>query len=75
MTAIRETFEETGVLLGSYYQSSAPRLSDAEVERARKDIHSNKLKFSEFLTTNGLKSDVQSLLPFTQWITPPNVPR
>lgn len=77
MTAIRETFEETGVLLASSAtgQGVEKGLSDVDFERARKDIHSGKLRFKDFLARNGLRPDLQSLLPFTTWITPEYAPK
>lgn len=77
MTAIRETFEETGVLLASASGSSPAysRLTNDEMERAREDVHSGRLLFKDFLRKHGLTPDVSSLLPFTQWVTPPPVPR
>lgn len=70
VTAIRETFEEAGLLLAS---GSAP--SDEVLDAARHAIHSGKTPFQTFLTQHGLTADVQALLPFTQWITPVSAPR
>lgn len=77
MTAIRETFEETGVLLASASASSPThfRLTNEEMERVREEIHSGRLLFKDFLHKHGLTPDVSSLLPFTQWVTPPPVLR
>ncbi|TDL24933.1 hypothetical protein BD410DRAFT_813794 [Rickenella mellea] len=74
MTAIRETFEEAGVLLASSSKSSTNVLS-LELDTARKAIHSQKLPFASFLSQNNLEADTASLLPFTQWITPVGPPR
>jgi len=68
-TAIRETFEETGILLAS--SDSPSRLSEDDLTRAREAIHGQKMKFSTFLTNNDLRADVGALLPFTTWVTPP----
>lgn len=79
MTGIRETFEETGVLLASRAKSDSharkSEITDELLEEARKSIHSGKLLFSDFLSSHGLEPDVSSLHPFTEWITPPAVPR
>ncbi|KDQ61116.1 hypothetical protein JAAARDRAFT_32120 [Jaapia argillacea MUCL 33604] len=75
MTAIRETFEESGLLLASSQSSSSPNLEDSALDEARNSIHSDKMLFRDFLSQNKLKADVGSLLPFTQWITPRIVPR
>lgn len=73
MTAIRETFEESGLLLAS---SSSPSVSLlADLDEARHEIHHQKLLFQKFLQSKNLEADVESLLPFTQWITPVGSPR
>ncbi|KAJ6531644.1 hypothetical protein DFH09DRAFT_933607 [Mycena vulgaris] len=70
VTAIRETFEEAGLLL-----ASGPAPSDAVLDAARHAIHAGKTPFQAFLTDHGLTADLQALLPFTQWITPVFAPR
>ncbi|KAF8965210.1 NUDIX hydrolase domain-like protein [Flammula alnicola] len=74
ITAIRETFEESGLLLASSV-SSGPPPSDTVLDEARHAIHQQKLLFQTFLESQNLKADVDSLLPFTQWITPVGPPR
>ncbi|KAH8099555.1 hypothetical protein BXZ70DRAFT_234370 [Cristinia sonorae] len=74
MTAIRETFEETGLLVTSTSRdSSLP--DDAELDVAREAIHSQKQLFRDFLAKHHLTLDTDALLPFTQWITPPTQAR
>ena len=76
MTAIRETFEESGLLLASLSPSSVPLpLEEAVLEEARKEIHQQKSLFQSFLQSKNLEANVGSLLPFTQWITPVGQPR
>lgn len=76
ITAIRETFEETGVLLASIAPGyKGAELTDHVYDEARKAIHSGKILFTEFLSENGLIADVHSLLPFSTWVTPPQAPR
>ncbi|KAF7311337.1 Nudix hydrolase domain-containing protein [Mycena kentingensis (nom. inval.)] len=65
-TAIRETFEETGLLIAS--GSSLP--DDATLDAARKAIHANQTTWPAFLSKHALKPNKDALLPFTQWITP-----
>ena len=75
MTAIRETFEESGLLL-AYSPSSAPLpLGEVVLEEVRKEIHQQRLHFQSFLQSKNLEANVGSLLPFTQWITPVGQPR
>lgn len=78
MTAIRETFEETGVLLASTEGEASQQfaqLDEIRLDEARKAIHARKLTFPTFLEKYGLKPNTEALLPFTQWITPTAVPR
>jgi hypothetical protein len=81
MTAIRETFEETGLLLAaseseeklpqSQSQSqSPPSLNEAALDASRESIHTGRTLFCEFLKQHALSADVKALLPFTEWITP-----
>ncbi|EKM55311.1 uncharacterized protein PHACADRAFT_28359 [Phanerochaete carnosa HHB-10118-sp] len=72
-TAIRETFEETGLLLAEASDSKQP--NDQDLDKAREAVHSQKLLFRDFLAQHRLALDRRSLLPFTEWITPPNVPK
>ncbi|KAF8205753.1 NUDIX hydrolase domain-like protein [Mycena galopus ATCC 62051] len=70
ITAIRETFEEAGILLAS---GNTP--SDAVLDSARHEIHAGKTPFQTFLAEYDLVPDVKDLLPFTMWITPVGPPR
>ncbi|KIY66316.1 hypothetical protein CYLTODRAFT_423532 [Cylindrobasidium torrendii FP15055 ss-10] len=72
MTAIRETFEESGLL----FASPAESIPDAvTMATARQEIHSMKRTFGSFLEEHGLKTDESVLMPFTQWLTPVEAPR
>jgi 8-oxo-dGTP pyrophosphatase MutT (NUDIX family) len=77
MTAIRETFEETGVLLASSSSSSTKTESPSisVLDEVRKNVHSQKATFRSFLDQYGLSPKVSALLPFTQWITPTTSPK
>jgi 8-oxo-dGTP pyrophosphatase MutT (NUDIX family) len=71
MTAIRETFEETGILVGS----AANQVEGSVLDEARKEIHSRTLPFPKFLIEKSIRVQTESLIPFTQWITPSSAPR
>lgn len=72
MTAIREAFEESGILIASG-KNSTPK--DSILDQARIDVHSQKRTFSAFLEEHQLKADTENCLPFTTWVTPVIVPR
>jgi len=73
MTAIRETFEETGLLFAS--PTFKPFPGDAILDASRESIHTGKTHFADFLKQNALSVDLKALLPFTEWITPIGSPR
>ncbi|KAH6899478.1 NUDIX domain-containing protein [Coprinopsis sp. MPI-PUGE-AT-0042] len=72
ITAIRETFEESGLLLAS---SSSPAPPESTLDEARFAIHQQQMLFQDFMSENSLKPDVDSLLPFMKWITPVGPPK
>jgi hypothetical protein len=75
---IRELFEESGVLLAKENGSdSLLQVSDADRIAGRKAVHSHQLSFSQWLQkqSSTAKLDTEGLIPFTHWITPPNVPK
>ncbi|KAG5220473.1 nudix family protein [Salix suchowensis] len=73
ITAIRETFEESGLLLAHSKKGASP--SNAVLDEARHAIHSQKTAFNSFLQEHQLEPDTSALLPFTRWITPVGPPR
>ena len=73
MTAIRETFEESGLLIASSGNSSLPQ--DFVLDEAREAIHAQRTNFQTFLGEHHLTVDMSSLLPFTTWVTPISAPR
>jgi 8-oxo-dGTP pyrophosphatase MutT (NUDIX family) len=77
MAAIRETFEECGILLAKSKKTGKlfTEISDAEREQGRRAVHAGTVKFSDLLAQWGAEADTEALLPFTRWITPPNVPK
>ncbi len=59
--AVRETFEETGVLL------SVP---SADLSGARADVERGLVSFGDLLRANGLAVDAAALHPWSRWVTP-----
>ncbi|KZS89995.1 hypothetical protein SISNIDRAFT_497320 [Sistotremastrum niveocremeum HHB9708] len=70
ITAIRETFEEAGILVAADRDLDSP-LNNEALDHGRKAVHSKQLSFKEFTEQHGLTLSVDALLPFTQWVTPP----
>lgn len=74
--AIRECFEETGILLAHKRGSEGLiELNDKEREEGRHAVHNEKIPFKEWLNDKDGVADTASLIPFTRWLTPINVPR
>ncbi len=78
IAAIRETFEESGILLARLRGSNS--LIDAkragEIEAAnRAALCEGKTTFPEVLSDNGLKLALDELVPYAHWITPEGMPK
>ncbi|KAJ5748465.1 Cystathionine beta-synthase core [Penicillium nucicola] len=76
--AIRELFEESGILL-AIDRTSGEMLAVDEPTRdaGRKVIHQSKVTFDEWLKQQDANAepDIDRLIPFTRWVTPTNVPK
>jgi 8-oxo-dGTP pyrophosphatase MutT (NUDIX family) len=59
--AVRETFEETGVLL-----TTPP----AALPEARTDVEAGRIRFGDLLREHGLSVDAGGLHPWARWVTP-----
>jgi 8-oxo-dGTP pyrophosphatase MutT (NUDIX family) len=74
--AVRETFEEAGVLLaGPDGGSVVPDVSGDDWEAQRQALLSRELSLAELLADRGLALRSDLLRPFAHWITPPVEPR
>ena len=76
MAAIRECFEESGILLAR--NNGFGRLievPESDREEGRRAVHSNKMTFPKWLAQKGGRADIEGLIPFTRWVTPTNVPK
>ena len=76
--AIRETFEECGVLLarpmGSDTLIDADRLTKV-AERQREALHGDRLTMLDFVRAEQLELAFDLLVPFAHWITPEFMPK
>src|SRR5438309_9550504 len=78
IAAVRETFEESGILLARPKGSKA--LVDAkragEIEAAhRAELCDGKISFLKVLTDNGTLLALDELVPYAHWITPEGMPK
>lgn len=72
--AVRETFEEAGVLLAG--PDADGILADTTpYADARQELVDRKLSLAEFLTETGLVLRADLLRPLANWVTPPEEPR
>jgi 8-oxo-dGTP pyrophosphatase MutT (NUDIX family) len=77
VAALRELFEEAGVLLACT-AGGAPVDASAGLERIATEriaVRSSSLSFAEFLTAHDWYADARTLTLFSHWITPPSEPR
>jgi len=78
IAAIRETFEESGILLarpqGSGSLVDAKRASEIE-GATRTALCEGKTTFSKVLADNGVVLALDELVPYAHWITPEGMPK
>jgi 8-oxo-dGTP pyrophosphatase MutT (NUDIX family) len=75
--AVRETFEEAGVLLAGAADGGdvVPDVSGEDWEAQRQALLARELSLAELLAGRGLALRSDLLRPFAHWITPPGEPR
>jgi 8-oxo-dGTP pyrophosphatase MutT (NUDIX family) len=78
IAAIRETFEESGILLartkGSTALVDAVRAGEIEAT-SRAALCDGQTTFPEVLTDNGMVLALDELVPYAHWITPEGMPK
>ncbi len=79
VAAVRECFEEAGVLLATDARGEVVRFSDPEVERRfatyRGDVHAGRTRLVEVCAAEGLRLDLGAIQYVSHWITPVGEPR
>jgi 8-oxo-dGTP pyrophosphatase MutT (NUDIX family) len=75
VAAIRELFEEAGLLLVTGADGERNRLDDGVLERLRTDLGQVDAHLARLIAPLGLRPDLDALLPFAHWITPEMVPK
>jgi 8-oxo-dGTP pyrophosphatase MutT (NUDIX family) len=66
VAAVREVFEETGILLGS----APPPVDSLAATRGREALLSHATTFLEWCTAHGVYLRLETLRPWAHWITP-----
>src|SRR3984957_7922947 len=74
IAAIREAYEEAGVLLARH-ADGAPFRGDDRAAAARDDIGRDRRPFLDLVEELDLYLDLEALTVFAHWITPPLTPR
>jgi 8-oxo-dGTP pyrophosphatase MutT (NUDIX family) len=77
MAALREAFEETGILVGLRADGSAPPTSaeDATVDAIRDDVMENRISFAEAIARMQCRIPGDAVEYLAHWITPEPEPR
>jgi 8-oxo-dGTP pyrophosphatase MutT (NUDIX family) len=77
--AIREAFEESGLLLARNSAGSLITLTDAQIaarfDAHRRQLNAGELDFAALIATEGLQLAADQLTYFAHWITPVTAPR
>lgn len=68
VAAVRESFEEAGVLL-----THGPEIAPRDFIEAQPAIASRALAFSDFLARHDQQIDLDVLFPFARWVPPPGL--
>jgi len=74
IAAIREAYEEAGILLARD-ADGAPFRGDERAAAAREEIGKDRRPFIDLIEELGLYLDLEALTVFARWITPPISPR
>jgi len=73
--ALRELFEESGILMAFPRENTAPPPTPRQREAWRAALRSGKSNFLDILESGDLLASGTSLALFSHWVTPPNEPR
>ena len=75
VAALRECFEEAGILLARDAASGGPADHDDGLATARTDLNAGALAFGDLLVERDLVFDARELRVFAHWLTPVGAPR
>ena len=74
ISAIREAFEESGVLLARTTDGS-PWLAEVRAAEARDAVAKGEMSFIDLVRTLDVRLDLGALTLYARWVTPPIVPK
>jgi|SoiMethySBSTD1v2_1073268.scaffolds.fasta_scaffold782495_2 8-oxo-dGTP pyrophosphatase MutT (NUDIX family) len=75
VAAVRECFEEAGILLARQAASGRPAEHDEALATARTELNAGTAAFGDLLVTRDLVLDARELRVFAHWLTPLGAPR
>jgi len=75
VAAVRECFEEAGILLAREASTGRPVEHDAAIAAARERLNAGALELADFLTDHELVVEARDLRLFSHWLTPLGAPR
>jgi len=78
IAAIRETFEESGILLACHAATGAAVtkvVADRVLAKYRSALCNGEITFAAMLDEESLVAATDTLVPFARWITPPSRPK
>ena len=75
IAALRECFEEAGILLAAHASNGAPVEHDAQLRADRDRLNAGALAFADLLETRDLVVAAHELRVFSHWLTPVGAPR
>ena len=73
VAAVRETFEEVGLLLAAHKNGRQPDLSALKPWRDR--LQDGSASAADFCAAEGLQFDLRGLVYMAHWLTPPGAPK
>lgn len=73
INAIRETFEESGILVYQPWNKSTKTLDKSVLKEWRSTVYKDNMKFLEMCTELEIIPDIWSLYEWSNWLTPVNM--
>lgn len=75
VAAIREAFEEAGILFAADAQGRAARVDADDLAAVRAALAARTFRFGPFLAERGWSADARPLVAFSNWVTPDGLVR